>query len=115
MHILHQLLIRLSALYKFPIVEQRGRIQRFNSVLSIYVYNEDNAKHNRPHAHITLNNKKIGEIFIDTWEICDRNNILNHKYKEQINEWLKQNKNKIIDEWNKCNHNFEIEFNSYYF
>ena len=59
------LLHKLSLLYGFRVIEQRDRVQRFNSVLSIYVYNEDNAKHSRPHAHITLNNRKIGEIYID--------------------------------------------------
>ena len=107
------LLYRLSALYGFIVVEQRERVQRFNSVLSIYVYSEDNAKHSRPHAHITLNNRKIGEIYIDNWEIIDRDNKLNRKTLEEVNKWTLSHKKELTEEWNRCNKRIQIEFLSY--
>ena len=107
------LLHKLSLLDGFRVVEQRDRIQRFNSVLSIYVYNEDNAKHSRPHAHITLNNRKIGEIYIDTWEIIDRDNRLNRKTLEEVNKWTLSHKQELTDEWNRCNKRIQIEFLNY--
>ena len=113
MFVSFNLLLKLSNLYGFRVIEQRDRVQRFNSILSIYVYNEDNAEHNRPHAHITLNNNKIGEIYIDTWEVFDRNNILNRKTLKEINQWTLLHKKELTDEWNRCNKRIQIEFLSY--
>ncbi len=107
----NQFLYKLAKCYDFLIIEQRGAVQRFNSKLVISVFNEDNAKHNRPHGHILLNNRKIGEIYLDTWEIIDRNGTIDKSKLKEINEWLATNKHRMIEEWNKCNHKFEFEFN----
>ena len=95
--------------FGFTPYEVRGQIVRFNSKLSIYIYNEDNVKHNRPHAHVEINNQKVAIIWLDTFELDDG---LDKKDKKIVNEYLKNNKQKFISEWNRCNNRITIEFMS---
>lgn len=113
MLIMLNLLNRLSALYGFLVIEQRQQVKRFNSVLKISIFAEDNSKHNRPHAHILLNNQKIGEICLDTWQIIDRENKLNRKVFKEVNMWMLSNKHELVKVWNKNNQKIQIEFLSY--
>lgn len=97
--------------FGFTPYEVRGQVVRFNSKLSIYIYNEDNAKHNRPHAHVEINNQKVAVIWLDSFELDDG---LEKKDKKVVNEYLKNHKQNFIDEWNKCNNRITIEYMSIY-
>lgn len=46
-------------------IEIRERIFRFNSTLSFYIYEEDNAQHNRLHFHAKINHEKVASIYLD--------------------------------------------------
>ncbi len=102
-----QLIHTFLKYYNFFIIETRERIQRFNNRLSLYVYNESDTKHHRPHAHVVINNIKRGVIFLDTFEV---ENLDNKKDVKEINEWLKNNKNTLIEAWKRNNNRIDIDF-----
>ena len=105
-YFLYELLRMLSSYYEFNIIEQRERIQRFNNKLSLYVFDERNAKHHRPHAHIFVNNQKLGIIWLDTFEIEK----FNYKDSTIINNWLKEHKKDLIEAWDRNNNQIDINF-----
>ena len=103
------LLNNITRYFNIPSIEYRERVFRFNSRLSIYVNNEETAKHHRPHAHITVNNNRIGRIFLDTFEIDDD---IERRDKTQINAWLKTNKQNLLDAWKRNNGKIDIPFST---
>lgn len=88
-------------------IEERERVFCFNSRLSVYVNNEENTSHNRPHAHITINGKRIGRIWIDTFEI---DNEIEKRDCKIINQWLQNHKQDLIDAWKRNNNKIDIAF-----
>lgn len=65
-------------------------------------------KHHRPHAHILVNNKKVGWIWLDTFEIDSP-----REDKKILNDYLKENKQNLLQIWEKNNGKIDIDYFSY--
>ena len=108
-------LLKLIQNYFNPLIYiERERVARVLNKMSIYINNEIDAQHSRPHAHIKISSKygqiHVGRIWLDNFEVDLKNkNETDNKQRKTLNEWLKDNKQLLIDTWSK-NNNVEIDY-----
>lgn len=92
------------------LVSERDLIQRYNSSLKFCIYDERNERHGRLHFHAILNNKKVASIYLDTLEVDFLSSRIKQSDKRIIEEWVKNNKELLLEIHQKENGEFEIPF-----
>lgn len=94
-------------------IEIRERIFRFNSRLSFYIFEEDNAQHNRLHFHAKINNEKVASVFLDNFEVDFMSSKIKASDKKTIVGWVERNSKALQEICKKNGGGFEIPFQSF--
>ena len=94
-------------------IEIRERIFRFNSTLSFYIYEEDNAQHNRLHFHAKINHEKVASIYLDNLEVDFMSSKIKASDKNTIVGWVERNRQVLQEICKKNGGGFEIPFQSF--
>lgn len=94
-------------------IEIRERIFRFNSTLSFYIYEEDNAQHNRLHFHAKINHEKVASIYLDNLEVDFMSSKIKASDKNTIVGWVERNSKALQEICKKNSGGFDIPFQSF--
>ena len=94
-------------------IEIRERIFRFNSTLSFYIYEEDNAQHNRLHFHAKINHEKVASIYLDNLEVDFMSSKTKASDKNTIVGWVERNSKALQEICKKNSGGFDIPFQSF--
>lgn len=94
-------------------IEIRERIFRFNSTLSFYIYEEDNAQHNRLHFHAKINHEKVASIYLDNLEVDFMSSKIKASDKNTIVGWVERNRQVLQEICKKNCGGFDIPFQSF--
>ena len=94
-------------------IELRERIVRYNSILSFYIFHEENGKHNRLHFHALINNEKVASIYLDNFEIDYLNGKVKQSDKKNIAEWVENNVDALKKIRERPDGKFDIPFNAF--
>lgn len=94
-------------------IEIRERIFRFNSTLSFYIYEEDNAQHNRLHFHAKINHEKVASIYLDNLEVDFMSSKIKASDKNTIVGWVERNRQVLQEICKKNSGGFDIPFQSF--
>lgn len=94
-------------------IEIRERMFRYNSRLSFYIFEEENAKHNRLHFHAKINNEKVASVYLDNLEVDFMNGKIKASDKKIIVEWVERNSVALQAICKKNGGGFEIPFQSF--
>lgn len=94
-------------------IEIRERIFRFNSTLSFYIYEEDNAQHNRMHFHAKINHEKVASIYLDNLEVDFMSSKIKASDKNTIVGWVERNSKALQEICKKNSGGFDIPFQSF--
>ena len=94
-------------------IEIRERIFRVNSTLSFYIYEEDNAQHNRLHFHAKINHEKVASIYLDNLEVDFMSSKIKASDKNTIVGWVERNRQVLQEICKKNSGGFDIPFQSF--
>lgn len=101
------------SLVGIELIEIRERIFRFNSTLSFYIYEEDNAQHNRLHFHAKINHEKVASIYLDNLEVDFMSSKIKASDKNTIVGWVERNRQVLQEICKKNSGGFDIPFQSF--
>lgn len=90
-----------------------GLIHRYSQSLKFCIFDERNGKHNRPHFHAFLNNKKVASIYLDNLEIDFLSSRILKRDKKIIIEWVKAHEEELLRIRQMENGEFVIPFFGY--
>lgn len=81
-------------------IQYRQRVAVGPCKTKLYIYNEDNSKHNLPHAHLEYSKVNIVISILDCTIIKGK---LKGNNRKQILKWVHKTRPKLIEVWNDLN------------